>query len=376
MRSALPTAVCTGLLSVCLFSASAEIPNEKYGQLTIDQLPKRGLVVNTFDLKTLFFDADTQQVLGIISNGIGANAFEVDREKGVIHTAETYLTRHTRGERTDVISTYDLRTLSPVREIRIPPKHASGSPQRYYSGVVSSDSVQLMLVTNITPAVSISVADLNSGEFLNEIPTAGCGLVYPADALSFFQLCGDGSAQLIQLNDKGDELTRIRSEVFFDLEDDPLMEKPARQGAGWVFNTFKGKVFRLTTKDNRIEVTSLFTVGDESGDESGDWRIGGMQPLAIHEPSNLLLLLMHQGGEGTHKDPGTEVWYVDLATGRTSHRLQLDTPANSILVSPDTAALLYTSSIVEDRVHIYDLKTTVLQGVLTELGAPTILQNL
>ena len=58
MRSALPTAVCTGLLSVCLFSASAEIPNENYGQLTIDQLPKRGLVVNTFDLKTLFFDAD------------------------------------------------------------------------------------------------------------------------------------------------------------------------------------------------------------------------------------------------------------------------------------------------------------------------------
>jgi len=363
------------LLSVLLFSvlnAVAEIPSESYGQLTMETLPARGLLVNTFSARTILFDADTQQVLGMVSNGIGANAFEVDRDRGLMHTAETYLSRHTRGERTDVITTYELRTLSPISEITIASKHASGSPQRYYTGIVKNENVELMLVTNITPAVSVSVADVNSGKFLSEIATAGCGLVYPVEGLSFMQLCGDGSAQLITLNDKGEEQSRVRSKGFFDIQDDPLMEKPVRTDTGWIFNTFKGKLFQLAVRGKKIKVTSLFTVDD--GNDG--WRIGGMQPVAYHGPSNLLLLLMHQGGEGTHKDPGTQIWYINLDDGTTSHRLKLDTPANSILVSQDDEPLLYTSSIVQDQVHIYDLKTTVLQGVLSELGTPTILQNL
>ncbi len=175
-------------------------------------------------------------MLGMTSTGIGANAFEVDRDKGVIHTAETYLSRHTRGQRTDVISTYDIRTLSPIGEITIAPKHA-GSPMRHYTGIVKDNQAELMLVTNITPAVSVSVADLKSGKFLSEIPTPGCGLVYPSEKLSFLQLCGDGSAQLITLNGKGAEQSRVRAAIFFNLEADPLMAKPAKSKAGRVFNT-------------------------------------------------------------------------------------------------------------------------------------------
>ena len=353
-------------------NAGAELPTETYGQLTLDTLPQHTLLINTFSMNAVLFDADTQDMLGMISTGIGANAFEVDREKGLIHTAETYLSRHTRGQRTDVISTYDIRTLSPVGEITIAPKHASGSPMRHYSGVVKDGKAELMLVNNITPAVSISVADLTSGQFLSEIPTAGCGMVYPAQGLSFLQLCGDGSAQLITLNEKGEELSRVRSETFFDLEADPLMEKPARSEAGWVFNTFIGKVFEVTADEGKIRVSSLFQVGN--GD--GGWRIGGMQPVAIHRSSQTLLLLMHQGGENTHKDPGTEVWYINLETGATIHRLALAVPANSIEVSQDASALLYAGSIVEDQVQIIDLKTTVTMGTISGIGLPTILQNL
>jgi len=353
-------------------NAGAELPAETYGQLTLDTLPQHTLLINTFSMNAALYDADTQQMLGMISTGIGANAFEVNREKGVIHTAETYLSRHTRGARTDVISTYDIRTLSPIGEITIPPKHASGSPIRHYTGIVKNDQSELMLVTNITPAVSISVADLKTGKFLNEIPTAGCGLVYPAEKLSFLQLCGNGSAQLITLNEKGEEQSRVRSGIFFDLEADPLMEKPARSDAGWVFNTYHGKVFLVTTVKGEIRVSSLFNVGSDEG----DWRIGGMQPVAFHEPSQLLLLLMHQGGENTHKDPGTEIWYINLATGATVHRLTLAVPANSIQVSQDESALLYAGSIAEDQVQIYDLKTTVSRGTISGIGLPTILQNL
>jgi methylamine dehydrogenase heavy chain len=360
------------LLCLLAINARSELPRETYGQLTLDTLPQHTLLINTFSQNAVLYDADTQQMLGMISTGIGANAFEIDRDKGLVHTAETYLSRHTRGQRTDVISTYDIRTLSPIGEITIAPKHASGSPMRHYTGIVKDGQAELMLVTNITPAVSVSVADLQSGKFLSEIPTAGCGLVYPSKKLSFLQLCGDGSAQLITLNGKGEEQSRVRSEIFFNLEADPLMEKPARSEAGWVFNTFHGKVFQVTTEEGKIKVNSLFTVGSDDG----GWRIGGMQPVAFHEPSQLLLLLMHQGVENTHKDPGTEVWYVNVATGATTHRLTLAAPANSIQVSQDESALLYAGSIAEDQVQIYDLKTTVSRGTISGVGLPTILQNL
>ena len=360
------------LLVLLSFNARSDLPVETYGQLTLDKLPQHTLLINTFSQKAVLFNADTQQMLGMISTGIGANAFEIDRDSGVIRTAETYLSRHTRGERTDVASTYDLRTLSPIGEITIAPKHASGSPMRHYTGIIKDGDTQFMLVTNITPAVSVSVADLESGEFRGEIATAGCGLVYPAEKLSFLQLCGDGSAQLITLNDQGEELSRVRSAVFFDLQNDPLMEKPVRRSDGWIFNTFRGKLFQVSAQKGSIQVSSLFNVGDDDG----QWRIGGMQPVAYHEPSNLLLLLMNQGGENTHKDAGTEIWYINLANGAVTHRLSLETPGNSIQVSPDASALLYVGSIAEDQVVIYDLKTTVPTGTISGIGLPTILQNL
>ncbi|MDA0979357.1 MAG: amine dehydrogenase large subunit, partial [Proteobacteria bacterium] len=172
------TRICFLLLILTAAVANAEIPAERYGQITLDTLPANGLLVNTFSDRTLVFDADRQQILGMLSLGIGANAVEVDREQGRIHVAENYFSRHTRGTRTDVITSYDIATLAPVAEIEIPPKHASGSPLRHYSGVLKSGDSSLMLVMNITPAVSVSVADLKSGRFLGEISTAGCGMIY------------------------------------------------------------------------------------------------------------------------------------------------------------------------------------------------------
>ena len=69
--------------------------------------------------------------------------------------------------------------------------------------------------------------------------------------------------------------------------------------------------------------------------------MGGIQPLAYHEGGNLLLALMHPGGKDTHKNPGVEVWYYNLATGQRVHRLTLENAAFTIQVSQDDAALLY-----------------------------------
>jgi len=355
-------------------SLKADVETETYGVLTLDAVPSHTLAINTFNDQVLIYDADADKVLGTLSTGNGVNAIEIDRRKGVIYAAETYLSRHTRGIRTDVVTTYDIRTLSAIKEIEIPPKHASGSPMRHYSGLLTEGEIELMLVVNITPAVSVSIVDLTAGKFLNEINTAGCGLVYPLEGLKFLQLCGDGTAQLISLNADGSEKARLRSESFFELTEDPLMEKGIRTPSGWVFNTFKGQVFLISASDSNVSAQKLFDI--TAPQEAGEWRIGGMQPLAYHQGANLLLALVHAGGEDTHKDPGTHIWYYNLATGQQVYQLTLDKMASSIQVSQDDAALIYAGSYITDTLDVYDLKTGSLRRTLSSLPIPNILQNL
>ena len=83
---------------LCLFAmnASSELPMEIYEQLKQDELRKHTQLINTFSQNAILFDADRQQMPGTISTGIGANDFEVDLEKSIVHTAETYLSRHTK----------------------------------------------------------------------------------------------------------------------------------------------------------------------------------------------------------------------------------------------------------------------------------------
>jgi methylamine dehydrogenase heavy chain len=349
--------------------AQADIALETLGQKTLGELGDHTLLINTFDNRAVIYDTDSQEMLGMLSLGLNANAVEIDKEQGVIHVAENYFSRLARGERTDVVTTYEIKTLSAVSEVIIPPKHSSGSPMRHYSGVL--DDGRFMLVNNITPAQSISVVNLKEGEFVGEIPTPGCGLVYPLAGLSFMQLCGDGTAQHISLTDSGTEVTRTRSEKFFDLENDPLMEKPVSTDTGWVFNTFKGKVYRVS-HDGEFKVEALFTITDEDG----AWRVGGIQPLSYHRGSNLLLALMHEGGEDTHKDHGTQVWIYDLGSQQQVHRFVLDNPASAIQVSQDQDPRMYAAFVATSQVDIYDLRKNKLVGSLTGISTPTILQNL
>ena len=82
------------LLCLLAVQARSDLPLETYGQLTLDELPQHTLLINTFSHNAILFDADTQQMLGTISTGIGVNDFEVDLNKSIVHTAETYLSRH------------------------------------------------------------------------------------------------------------------------------------------------------------------------------------------------------------------------------------------------------------------------------------------
>ena len=147
-----------------------------------------------------------------------------------MYAAESYLSRLYRGKRADVLTVYDITTLSPVAEIDIPDKT---------SEVTGDINIGLMgnrkhvAVYNFTPAQSVSIIDVENRHFAAEISTPGCAMIMPINDASFLMVCGDGSVQLIELADDGTESKRTRSDRFFNVEDDPVFDRTARTRDGW-----------------------------------------------------------------------------------------------------------------------------------------------
>lgn len=347
--------------------------------------------------RTALFDTDTGNMLGMLSAGMGivAPVFAPDHRE--IYLAETYYSRGTRGERTDIVTVYDASSLAPIAEIPLPPKRAD-----HASGVASNaitDDGRFLAVFNLTPATSISVVDLAARRLTAEIATPGCSLVYPAGPRRFLMLCGDGSLMSVTLDDAGQEKTKERSAPF-DPNADPVTEKAARAGNQWLFISFAGVLHPVDISGDVPSFAKAWSIVSEE-DKRGSWRIGGTQQLAVHAPSGRLYALMHQGGKDTHKDPGTEVWVFDLATHARVQRIALKSPiagflrrqlgltdgsltariaswllyavlpnpgVDRILVTQDEAPVLVTGTTFPSTLEVHDGRSGALLRDVAEVG--------
>jgi methylamine dehydrogenase heavy chain len=282
--------------------------------------------------RTALFDADSGDMLGSISGGtagvgfIVAPIFSPDRKE--IYIAESYYSRGVRGDRTDVVTVYDARTLQPQHEIPIPPKRAE-----YYPGNAAnalSDDGRFLAVFNLTPMTSLSIVDVQARRFVAEVQTPGCSLVYAAGPRRFFMLCANGSALTVTLDDEGREQAVARTAQFFDANKDPLTEKAVRRGNEWLFVSFEGQVRAVDVSGPELRFAEPWSLVDDA-DRGASWRVGGGQHLALHAASGRLYALMHQGAPDTHKNPGTEVWVYDLAAKRRVQRIEVTNPLLSFV---------------------------------------------
>ena len=78
--------------------------------------------------KAMLVDGDSGRFLGELDTGFGSMHVVLAPDGQVIYSPETYFSRGTRGERTDVVTLYDPSHLSPLGEIAIPPKRSSNMP--------------------------------------------------------------------------------------------------------------------------------------------------------------------------------------------------------------------------------------------------------
>jgi methylamine dehydrogenase heavy chain len=383
--------------------ARAELAAERIGgEVTLPQPPRphQVWVADLLLRRTALVDADDGRFLGMLSAGVGAITPVFSQARGEIYLPETYYSRGTRGERTDVVTIYDTATLRPGTEIVVPPKRADIVRNTALATLL--DDGRFLVLYDFTPATSVSVVDVVARRFVGEIQTPGCSLVYAAGPRRFAMVCGDGSLLLVRLDAEGREAGRARSARFFDPIHDPVTEKAVRVGDQWLFVSFGGIVHPVDLGGEAPQFGETWSLLDGDA-RAASWRIGGTQHLAVHAASGRLYELVHQGGPDGHKDPGTEVWVYDLATHERVQRIVLENLSaafvaqrmgvesrigrwvldhavpsagtDSIAVTQDDHPLLLAVSMLAGTIGVYDARSGELLRNVADVGlAPGALQ--
>jgi methylamine dehydrogenase heavy chain len=336
------------LLSIGTFAVAnvlAQAPPEE-GTTVLELPPARPhwiFVMSPFSgtievTNVVLIDGDSLTVLGQLTGGM-ASTFAIAPDYKRFYMADTYYSRGARGDRTDVLTYYDARKLAPAGEVIIPAKRQMSIPDSSSMGVTPDG--RFVLIANMTPATSVTVVDTQSNKVAGEIAIPGCAEILVSGPRQFASLCGDGSVMTTQFDDNAKVTVQKRtSEPFFDIEKDPVFGVPAIVGKQACFVSYHGMVYPLdlaVSPAKPAESWSLVTAADK---QQG-WRPGGWQPTWGYNSGGLLFVLMHRGGEWSHKDPGTEVWAFDASHHKRVDRLPLPVKANSILVSQDSSPILF-----------------------------------
>ncbi len=331
--------------------AFAEIQPERMGviQTLPETYPPHWIIVqdsaffHMSDGKFIVIDADSDDSAARFKGMFNASfiaQFQQAKTRPEMYVAETFHSRGNRGVRTDVLTIYDKTTLAPAGEVVLPARRVSGIPTEYYVQLV--DDEKFALIFNFSPATSVSVVDIEAREFMAEIPTPGCALAYPMAGRAFASLCADGSMLSVQINEDGGQASSHRTEPFFDAANDPLMEKATIiDGVGY-FPTFLGNVYPVDLTGSTPDIRESWSL---VADEEGGWRPGGLQVTGSDADGRLYVLMHPQGGDGSHKAPGAEVWVFDPTKKRRVQRIELAVPAISIAVTRDEDPLLVATNI-------------------------------
>ena len=358
------------ILLLKLATSHADIAPEETSIESLGQ-PTNDWFINRSGAGAYLFDSSDGNMLGLLSLTSYTPAVAVSRSRGEVYAAESYLSRNQRGDREDVLSIYDVTTLSPVAEIDIPDKTL---------GVIGDFNIQLMgngrhlAVYNYSPAQSVSIIDVETRQFVGEISTPGCGMMMSVNDASFLMVCGDGSVQLIQLADDGTESNRARSEHFFSVQEDAVFDRAARTRDGWLLVSHGGLAYDVRVDNATISVSEPWRLVNDA-DRAELWRPGGYGLLSVHRGSNIAFVLMHQGEVDTHHEAGSELWIFDIDKHKRVMRWVLDEPWSNILVLQGERPTLIADA-ADGNLQIYDaLQQRLLRTIVDAGSGVSLLQE-
>lgn len=370
-RISVQSALGLSLLVLGLNSARADLPADTgIGQTTLafPAEPHRAFVVDVeFESfvagRVTVVDPDQKRVLGMVPTGFAAPS-ALSHDKKTLYAADIWYSRGTRGTRTDVLTAWDTSTLSPAWEVLIPNKRAESLTQRY--GLKTSGDDRFVYVYNFTPSTSVTVVDTQTKAVATEIAIPGCVLNYPVGKRRFASLCGDGSLQVVTINDQGQETARSRT-PFFDPNAEKLVERAVNVGDTYYFTTTTGTVRAVDFSGDAPKILPNWSLTTDEEKKAG-WAPGGWQLMAVAPKLNRLYVLMHDAHEPMKwEDPSTLIWAFDLKTGKKIATLDAPAPIWSMQATGDDKPLLLGTD-VEGGLQIFDLKTNKHTGSMAKVA--------
>jgi len=308
--------------------ASAEVPSEAeyLGSVATLPTPFSPYWIWASDAmlgKMALVDLLSGDKLGEVDGGLYITTGLFPRDDSRFYIPETHYALGSRGERHDLVTFYDTRSLAVTGEVFLPAQRAQNALPVGNSAI--SDDGRFVAVYNFTPAQSLSVVDTQTRAFVGDVPTPGCGLVYAAGARRFFSICANGALLLVTLVDDGAAVGTERTAPFFDPVADPLTEKGVRVGDEWYFVSFEGYLYSFDASGEQPRAREPWSLLTEAERRDG-WRVGGRQLLAIDEKTGRAFVLLHRGGKDTHKTGGTHMGVYDLKAHKEIERVALESP--------------------------------------------------
>ncbi len=355
--------ISLALIVGCSAQEPPPVPEDEVGIVEVlpSKYPASWVILNKagFPLggKIMIVDvtAENYRYKGAVTAGYEPD-FAINQEKSEFYVSETYYERATRGQRHDIITVYDQATLMPKREIKLETrKRFLVSPMTGKFSLINDK--KWALVANYTPATSVTIVDIESGDLLNEIDIPGCNLAYPLGDHGFATMCGFGEMISIQLDDQANAISEVVSEPFNDLDNDPHFEKTATVDGIMYMPTFLGNITPIDLTGEAAVVGESWSLVSEEEKAEG-WRPGGWQLISSDSRGRLYVLMHDKGFNGSHKDPGKEVWVFDPGTKKRLFRIELQYPTTHIhLTNTDDPLLVTEGGEKGDMLAVYDAYT-------------------
>ena len=252
-------------------------------------------------------------MLGNIAESPGRNEFYI---------LEHFHSRGTRGPREDVLAIYDKTTLKLKAEIVWPePKRLQALPERYAMSLSADE--KFLYASNMSPATSFMVIDLDSRKIVSEVGTPGCVLTYPSGNRGIASICGNGAMLSSVINDDGTLASQTRLASFFDATDTPVFEHPVFVDGKGYFPSFKGLLHEFDMSQDVPEYLGNWSLVNEE-QAAKNWRPSGMVLNDVDDTGLMYTIFQPDGMEGTQTHGGVQVWVHDLRKRELVKRI--DTP--------------------------------------------------
>jgi methylamine dehydrogenase heavy chain len=299
---------------------------------------------NYIDERVYVYDGDAGKLRGMMDLGYyGSFAESPDGKTSAM--AATYWSRGGHGARTEVVEWYDNDTLKPRGELVLPAKRAQVGVITPFNLSYSADG-RFVYSTNLTPTASVSIIDVAKNTVTAEADTDGCVQAIPSPLHRFTAICENGRLLTVSIDDAGHEASRSVSEPFFNVDTDPVFVQAVPTPKGVIYVSFLGDVHAVDLSGDQPAFAPVWSV--VSAAERGHWRPGSQQLAAYNAPLNRLYVLMHPGGEGSHKEAGREIWVFDVGTHQRVARWPLNVAKHgggiAVLATRDAQPLLYVAT--------------------------------